>query len=225
LPQTSNVANATQGGTPCDNPTMRSCYREPINCSVAPNSPAWLFVLWNITFPLAIIVYGLSKDRNGVATLPGRSTSNSIGITVACVLVVVAGLTWVVTTKAQYLASLYTTNITLQTQFAMLTDLALWAWGGTALAVLLARRRTILDLWLMVTLLAWMPNFLLALIANPLRFTIGWYAARCFVLIGSCIADGFAHRNSVPPFRPYKRYHFATTRTHQSAFERGRCHG
>ena len=187
LPQTSNVANATQGGTPCDNPTMRSCYREPINCSVAPNSPAWLFVLWNITFPLAIIVYGLSKDRNGVATLPGRSTSNSIGITVACVLVVVAGLTWVVTTKAQYLASLYTTNITLQTQFAMLTDLALWAWGGTALAVLLARRRTILDLWLMVTLLAWMPNFLLALIANPLRFTIGWYAARCFVLIGSCM--------------------------------------
>jgi signal transduction histidine kinase len=101
--------------------------------------------------------------------------------------VVVAGLTWVVTTKAQYLASLYTTNITLQTQFAMLTDLALWAWGGTALAVLLARRRTILDLWLMVTLLAWMPNFLLALIANPLRFTIGWYAARCFVLIGSCM--------------------------------------
>jgi len=82
-------------------------------------------VLWNITFPLAIIVYGLSKDRNGVATLPGRSTSNSIGITVACVLVVVAGLTWVVTTKAQYLPSLYTTNITLQTRFAMLTDLTL----------------------------------------------------------------------------------------------------
>jgi len=89
------------------------------------NSPAWLFVLWNTTFPLAIIVYGLSKDRNGAATLPGRLKNNSIGITVACVLVVVAGLTWVVTTKAQYLASLYTTNITLQTRFAMLTDLTL----------------------------------------------------------------------------------------------------
>jgi Signal transduction histidine kinase regulating C4-dicarboxylate transport system len=51
----------------------------------------------------------------------------------------------------------------------------------------LARRRTILDLWLMVTLLAWMPNFLVAAIASSVRFSIGWYAARCFVLIGSCM--------------------------------------
>jgi hypothetical protein len=102
--------------------------------------------------------------------------------------VVVAALTWVITMKAQYLPSLCTTDITLQAHFALQTDLALWLWGATALLTLvLARRRTILDLWLIVTLLAWMPNFLLALIANPLRFTIGWYAARCFVLIGSCM--------------------------------------
>ncbi|MBW8856080.1 MAG: two-component sensor histidine kinase, partial [Bradyrhizobium sp.] len=43
------------------------------------------------------------------------------------------------------------------------------------------------DLWLMVTLLASMPNFLVAIVSSSVRFTIGWYAARCFVLVASCM--------------------------------------
>ena len=82
------------------------------------NTPGWLFVLWHTTFPTAILVYALSKDANGVATLPGRSTMTTVGITVACVLAVTAGLTWIVTAKTEYLPSLYTTNVTLQTRFA-----------------------------------------------------------------------------------------------------------
>jgi C4-dicarboxylate-specific signal transduction histidine kinase len=39
----------------------------------------------------------------------------------------------------------------------------------------------------MVTLLAIMPNFLVAMIGSSVRFTIGWYAARGFVLISSCV--------------------------------------
>ena len=151
------------------------------------NTPGWLFVLWHTTFPTAILVYALSKDANGVATLPGRSTMTTVGITIACVLAVTAGLTWIVTEKTEYLPSLYSANPTLQTRFANQINVALWLWGAAALAVLLVRGRTILDLWLMVTLLAWMPNFLVAAIASSVRFSIGWYAARCFVLIGSCM--------------------------------------
>jgi hypothetical protein len=75
----------------------------------------------------------------------------------------------------------------LQTQFGNQIDLALWVWGFTVLAVLFARRRTILDLWLMVTLLAYMPSFLVAIIGSSVRFTVGWYAARCFILVASCM--------------------------------------
>jgi hypothetical protein len=137
------------------------------------NSPGWFFVLWHTTFPTAILVYALSKDSIGAATLPGRSTMTTVGITVICVLAVTAGLAWIVITKADYLPSLYSANQTLQTRFANQINVALWVWGGTALAVLLSRRRTILDLWLMVTLLAWMPNFLVAAIASSVRFSIG----------------------------------------------------
>jgi signal transduction histidine kinase len=39
----------------------------------------------------------------------------------------------------------------------------------------------------MLTLLAYSPNFLVAMIGSSVRFTVGWYAARCFVLVGSCM--------------------------------------
>jgi signal transduction histidine kinase len=41
--------------------------------------------------------------------------------------------------------------------------------------------------WLMVTLIAGMPNFLVAMIGSSVRFTFGWYAARGFILVGSCM--------------------------------------
>jgi signal transduction histidine kinase len=151
------------------------------------STAAWMFVLWHTTFPAAILAYALSKDVTGVATLPGRSTMTSIVTTVVCVLAVIAGLTWIVTAKTEYLWSLYTTDVRLQTRFGSQINFVLWLWNSTALAVLWGRRRTILDLWLMVILLAWIPNFLVAIFNSSVRFSIGWYGSRCFILVGSCM--------------------------------------
>ena len=68
-----------------------------------PNTPAWLYVLWHTTFPAAILAYALSKNTTGVSKVPGRSTTAAIITTIACVLAVIAGLTWVVTAKTEYL--------------------------------------------------------------------------------------------------------------------------
>jgi len=151
-----------------------------------PNSPAWIYVLWHSTFPAAILVYALSKDATGAAR-PGRPVMPAIAITIACVIAVIAGLTWIVTTKTEYLPSFYTTDVRFQTPLGNQINVALLLWGSATFAVLLFRRRTILDLWLMVTLLAYMPNFLVAIIGSSVRFTVGWYAARCFVLVASCM--------------------------------------
>jgi signal transduction histidine kinase len=154
------------------------------------NTPAWMYVLWHTTFPAAILVYAFSKDTTGAARPPDRPAMNAIVITVACVLAVIAGLTWIVTAKTEYLPVLFTTDVKFRTRLPNQINIALWLWGSTALAVLLFRRRTILDLWLIVTLLAYMPNFLVAIIGSSIRFTIGWYAARCFILVGSCMLLG-----------------------------------
>jgi signal transduction histidine kinase len=151
-----------------------------------PNSPAWIYVLWHTTFPAAILVYAFSKDATGAAS-SGKPAMTAIAVTIAGVLAMTAGLTWIVTTKTEYLPSFYTTDVKFQTPLGNQINAALLLWDLTALAVLLFRRRTILDLWLMVTLLAYSPNFLVAIVGSSVRFTVGWYAARCFVLLGSCM--------------------------------------
>src|SRR5436309_3155929 len=149
------------------------------------NTPAWMYVLWHTTFPAAILVYALSKKS--AAAVPVRATTSAILITVFFVFALIAGLAWIVSAKAEYLPSFYNENIMLQTRLGNQINLVLWVWASAALVVLLSRKRTILDLWLMVTLLVYMPNFLVAIIGSSVRFTIGWYAARFFVLVGSCM--------------------------------------
>ena len=94
-----------------------------------PNTPAWIYVLWHTTFPAAILVYALSKDAIGVSKLPGRSTKTTITITVACVLAMIAVLTWIVTTKTEYLPSFYTNDVRLQTRLGNQINLVLLAMG------------------------------------------------------------------------------------------------
>ncbi|MGR4927526.1 MASE4 domain-containing protein [Bradyrhizobium canariense] len=149
------------------------------------NSPAWLYVLWHTTFPAAILGYGFTKDQS-TAGRPSRPAIAAIATAIGCIATV-AGLTWMVTAKAEFLPSFYVNDVRHQTPLGNQVNLILLLWNMTALTVLFVRMRTILDLWLMVTLLAYLPNFLVAIIGSSVRFTIGWYAARGFVLVGSCM--------------------------------------
>jgi signal transduction histidine kinase len=150
------------------------------------NSASWIYVLWHTMFPAAIFVYAFSKNATEFNYPPGKTKANII-ITVASVLATIAVLTWIVTAKTEYVPVFYTNDVNVQTRFGNQVNLALWLWGAAALTVLSARRRTVLDLWLMVTLLACMPNFLVAIVGSSVRFTVGWYAARGFVLVSSCM--------------------------------------
>jgi signal transduction histidine kinase len=51
-------------------------------------------------------------------------------------------------------------------------------------------KRTILGTWLIVTLFAWMPNFVVAIFLTFVRFSVGWYTARMYALIASCTVLG-----------------------------------
>jgi signal transduction histidine kinase len=149
------------------------------------NSAAWLFVLWHTTFDLAVIVYALLKDADEAATPSIRANPvNTIGITIACIVGVTAGLTWIVTQGAGYLPTLYV-GVTRQTPFAGGMDVFLLSFSAAAFILLFVRRRTILDLWLLVILFAWWPNFLLPIFVTVIRFTVGWYVARFFALFAS----------------------------------------
>jgi signal transduction histidine kinase len=105
-------------------------------------------------------------------------------VTIALVCAAAFGLTWIVTAGAKYLPTLYL-DLTNQTSFASRLDIFLWALSAAALLLLYIRRRTILDLWLIVILLVWWPNFVLPAFVTVVRFTLGWYVARGFALFAS----------------------------------------
>jgi signal transduction histidine kinase len=151
-----------------------------------PNTPAWFYVLWHTTFPAAILAYALLTGTDSTADRPGRPAMTAIAATIVCVLAITAVLSWIVAAKTGYLPSFYTGDVNLQLRLGNQVNFALWLWGCVALTALLFRKRTVLDLWLMVILIAYMPNFLVAMIGSSVRFTVGWYAARVFVLLGSC---------------------------------------
>ena len=151
------------------------------------NTAGWFFVLWHTGFPGSVLFYALLKDRNRNPALSRESIRIKVGVTIALALVAVAVLSWIATGDVRYLPQLYSDNVILQTRLANQVNLALCSLALLALLVLFVRRRTVLDLWLMVVLLAWIPNFLVAAVASSVRFSLGWYAARGFALAASCM--------------------------------------
>jgi signal transduction histidine kinase len=150
------------------------------------DTPAWLFILWHTTFPTLTIFYALLKDKKRIASTSQTSSSTRVGITIASVLVAIFALTWMVTEHIAYLPAMYTGGVTRQTHAAHIANVGMLLLGVTAFIFLFVRRRSILDTWLIVTLFAWMPNFLIASLLTFVRFSVGWYVARGYALIASC---------------------------------------
>jgi signal transduction histidine kinase len=150
-----------------------------------PSGAPWLFNFWRLTIGLSVIGYVLLKDANAPTNqLRKVEPAGAIVITIACALAVTAGLTWVGTAGNGYLPSLYV-GTTQQASSNQYLAAALWLLNIMALVLLLARKRTILDLWLAVALFMSLPDYSLAFFYSALRFSLGWYTARSYLLIAS----------------------------------------
>ena len=146
------------------------------------NTPAWFFVLWYTTFPLSILAYALFKDRG---TLSRRAPKLNITITLSWLAATIGLLSWLAISQTEHLPKFFTSGLFLQTRLSNQFNVGLTLLNCATLIVLFLRRRTVLDLWLMVTLFAAVPNFLVAVYAGASRFSVGWYTARGFALVAS----------------------------------------
>ena len=117
------------------------------------NTSSWFFVFWHASFSLSVVVYALIKDAAETASVSHKSTATTIAVALACTLAATAALTWLVTAGAEYLPATYVGTIQ-QTQFSNNLNLFLWLLSVAAFVLLLFRRRTVLDTWLIVILLA-----------------------------------------------------------------------
>jgi len=156
-------------------------------------STVWVLLstLWHAGFPVFVIGYALMKDDDGPTRLPRRSLSLAVLSSVAAVIVLAAVLTLLAKIADELLPNFFPSSI----DFAIsdrprtyLNGLALFL-TFFALALLWSRWRSMLDLWLMVMMCAWLIEVSLIFLVGR-RYVAGWYAARVYGLASATFVLG-----------------------------------
>ena len=149
-------------------------------------STAWLYLLWHTGFPTFVIAYALLKDSDPGKRLWRGSAGAAILSSVAMTATAVGAATFLVTTDNPLLPGLMLDMVRLSTLWFYAAGSAA-LWSVLALVVLWARRRSVLDLWLMVVICAYVIEICLISFPVPVRFSVGWYAGRVYGLLSSSL--------------------------------------
>ena len=144
-----------------------------------PQTTAWLYISWHLGFPASLSLYALLKGEEYTVQGSLRST---IGWCIAITTSLVLGLVWLTTVGDRFLPRLFlnASELTPLGAYVPTFDLAICA---IALAFLWMRRRSILDLWLMVVTCALIGELALTVV----RFSLGFYVSRILSLATSTI--------------------------------------
>lgn len=149
-----------------------------------PQSTAWLYMFWHGGFPLFIIAYAALKDHGGPpAPFAGRPPVVLLPA-FAGVLAAVLGLTLLVTAGQDLLPAIMAGNRYTPAMIVVVSTV--WLLGVAALAMLWLRKpHSVLDLWLMVVMCAWLIDVALSAVLNQGRFDLGFYAGRVYGLLAA----------------------------------------
>ncbi len=149
-----------------------------------PQSTAWLYMFWHAGFPLLVVAYarlGASDGADGGDT--GRP-SFAILVSAAAALAGAGAFTALATAGQSWLPAIMRDNHYTPSMSAVIG--LVWALSLLALAILWRRRpHSVLDVWLMVVLCAWLFDIGLAVVLNAGRFDLGFYAGRIYGLLAA----------------------------------------
>jgi signal transduction histidine kinase len=140
---------------------------------------AWLYIFWHAGSPLGVIGYVLLKDAENRPSRSESSPAALVGWSVAIVIAAVCVVTWVAIEADRFLPGMMTDNIATNRIVTSTAGGSVALLNAVALALLWFRRRSTLDLWLMVMCSAWLAETLVT--ANVAgRFTFGFYFSRLY---------------------------------------------
>ena len=148
-----------------------------------PQSTAWLYMFWHGVFPLCMIAYTIleGRDRHAIGT---PRVGIAVLSTAALALVATCALTWLATAGQRSLPPIMQNNGYTPAMIGVVSGV--WLLNLLALGALWRRRpHTVLDLWLMVVMWAWIFDIALSAVLNAGRFDVGFYAGRIYGLMAS----------------------------------------
>jgi signal transduction histidine kinase len=154
-----------------------------------PQSTAWLYMFWHSGFPLCVVAYALLKGNRRETSPPPGGDGRAVLVSVGAVLVAVAAITLLATTGKDVLPAIMDGNHYTPAMILVVSTV----WGLSLLALIVfwrLRPFSVLDLWLMVVLCAWLFDIALAAVLNAGRFDLGFYAGRIYGLLAASFVLG-----------------------------------
>ncbi|HTJ28284.1 MAG TPA: MASE4 domain-containing protein [Candidatus Limnocylindria bacterium] len=149
-------------------------------------STSWLYILWHSGFPAFIIAYALLKESDPATRSWGGSVSAAILSAVAGTVTLVCIVTVLVTVGDPLMPRLMADTVHLSVLWNVAAGFAALM-SALALVVLWMRQRSVLDLWLMVVMCAYVTEICLISFPVAARFSVGWYVGRIFGLLSGSL--------------------------------------
>jgi signal transduction histidine kinase len=146
----------------------------------------WLYILWHAGFPMFVIAYALLKDADPAKGMWWGSAGAAILSSVALTAAVVCAATFIVTAGEAHLPRTMLDPLHFSTLRLYIAGYQVLL-SVAALIVLWVQRRSVLDLWLMVVMCAYVIEICLIAFPVPVRFSLGWYAGRVFGLVSGSL--------------------------------------
>jgi signal transduction histidine kinase len=153
-----------------------------------PQTTAWMYTFWHGGFPLVVIGYALLKhegpEATGTSGPPRGNSRAAILAGIAAVLAIVCGFTLFATAGHEFLPAIMQGSHISALGHNVLSSA--WVVSLVSLIVLWWRRpHTVLDLWLMVVMCAWLFDIALSVVLAAGRYDLGFYAGRIYGLMAA----------------------------------------
>ncbi|WP_241300693.1 sensor histidine kinase [Burkholderia stabilis] len=148
---------------------------------------AWLYLFWHGGFPLTVAAYALLRAPSRARPIPAsqRRAAIPVVLCIAAAAGATAALALLATAGHDLLPRIMHGN----RMAASMTNAITVVWGLNLLALVLMwrqrRRHSVLDLWVMTVLVAWLFDIALSSMLNHGRFDLGFYAGRAYGLVAS----------------------------------------
>jgi signal transduction histidine kinase len=146
----------------------------------------WLFLIWHSALPVAVIAYVLLKDADRARKVVDEQSRAPIGFNVIAVILLSFVLTGVAMTANDVLPPLFL-HVNRVGRFAQVLAGLVALLTALALALLWVRRRSVLDLWLMVMLVPLLLDVVFVALVTAVRFSVSFYAARTLWVVTASV--------------------------------------
>lgn len=150
------------------------------------NSSAWAMIFRRWAFPIAIVFYALFARRDSDAQPDAERPRARIQLWVVVTMGVAAGAILLASKGDRLLPRMFVNRADVVFPNLLAFNISTILLSLAAIAALFVKRRSVLDLWLLVACAAWLIQGLVNLPLHS-RFTVGWYCLYLLMLVSHLI--------------------------------------